>query len=368
LAFGLDIKCEVFLIGKMETLIVSDESQSKRNPIENPADLLTHPSEKREIFFQKVSEEIVRALRGNFNQREFSKMLGFSFNQVGKWENGSTRIKWSDFLHVANVLKLPLEKKFRYFLWNFQGPFDGMSTMMVLLSHRQHLQLPWPSIKIRRWKKGESSPDFSDILHLLALSPAEFFSFFADFVDFSKIESLKADYEKYQIRLSIVAADPLCVYVNAALQLNQYKESPRHDENLLMEHSTCDLQQLRNALELMSKAGIVTFDGNKYYPCGFDFRMGSLRADEMRYLIKHATDLVAQRFPLVPLAKSKPRPKNSCRSSVRVVAMSEATSKKLDEMIVKFHADVGALVTEDCDPKENVQVIVLQSVTSNFGV
>ena len=98
------------------------------------------PSQDRPVLFefnlnlnyQQLAEQIVRHLRGDITQRQLSANLGFTFNQVGKWESGATQIKWDDFLYLCKILEVPIEKYFRNTFWMIDTEFNALSTIISL--------------------------------------------------------------------------------------------------------------------------------------------------------------------------------------------------------------------------------------------
>src|SRR5687768_2622287 len=53
--------------------------------------------------FENVSRELIRAIRGRTSCAIASRRLGYSFNQVARWENGSKTILWEDFVRLAET-------------------------------------------------------------------------------------------------------------------------------------------------------------------------------------------------------------------------------------------------------------------------
>jgi transcriptional regulator with XRE-family HTH domain len=321
------------------------------------------------IDFEQLAQEIFCHLRGDLTQRQFSEKLGFSFNQVGKWEAGVTRLKWEDFLHLCKVTQLPIENSFHQFFWIFEDEINVINTVQIL---EKCLALSSTSEftdrgLVKKWLSGHLAPDFSKILRAFDTRPSMLLGWLSFFLDCNQIPSLKGHYENFLTRLESVLHDPNCVYVNAALHLRFYRESSVHDEVLLAEHAACSVKELRHTLSLLKSKDIIRFDGVKYYPCPFDFSFSALPSAKLRGLTKYTTDLAANRYRTTPILKDPLKTPNYSMSSVRVVAMSATASRKVSDLIIKFHNEVGEILKEDKLPSDNVQIILLHSFASNIN-
>ncbi len=60
---------------------------------------------EREVVFQTL-----KTIRGDYSQVELSKDLGFSFNQVGKWEAGVKKIYYKEFSRICDKFEFDLAK------------------------------------------------------------------------------------------------------------------------------------------------------------------------------------------------------------------------------------------------------------------
>ena len=322
------------------------------------------------INYEKLAGEILRSLRGTRTQRQCSELLGYSFNQVGKWESGATHIKWEDFIHVAEALQIPIAKHFNAFFWLSEGEFSASSAIKHLA-----VQLSLPPRKspaaravMKRWLSGSSSPDFAEVLKMIDSQPAVLIGWLALFVDCASVPGLRARYAIWQLEVESVLSDPRCVFINAALELQSYKDLPIHSDRFLVEHACCDADTVQKTLATMLAKNAATFDGKKYYP-SHQFEFSLSPNAKLRGLTKYTTELAASRYPVVPATQStEQQPRNASVGSVRVVPMSQAAAKKVSELIAHFHNAVGKIVKEDSDLKTNVQIMLMHSFPSNINL
>lgn len=314
--------------------------------------------------FQILAEEILRALRAGMNQRELSSRLGFSFNQVGKWETGATKIKWHDFLKLASALHISTEQNFREVFWNFNGEFGAASSLDAIFKHTSLSDNPSKEAKLRKWTMGLLEPDFAEILEAMYFSPAILFGWLSKFVDCANLESIRAPYLAYAQMINSVFEDPICVYVNAALGLKGYADLENHDDRFVALHATCSVPHARKVLNFLRGSGLVQFDGVKFRPCPANFSFSTAANPKVRSLTKYTTTLAAERYPLIPLSTTRNVPSTASIGSVRVVAISVSAASELRDLIARFQSEAAKIIARDSGEKAAVQILLVQSFGS----
>lgn len=340
------------------------------NSIENP--LLKNQSLNPltlQINFQTTSQEILKYMRGSLTQRELSTKLGFSFNQVGKWESGFTQIKWPQFIDLCSLSGISIEEKFRYAFFTMATPteFNTPNIIKAILKKlnlkqtKNHLNLP-----IKKWLNQKTTPDLAEIIQLLSINPPDLFCWLDLFLDCRQIPSLQNSFEEYLKNIDLVFSNPVSIYVIEALQLQEYAQASVHNPILLAEHSTCTIQQLNQSLSQLLELKLISFDGKKYYPNSHRLSFPGVRNPKIRSLTQYTTQLTAERYSLQPAEKTSKK-YNPSQSSVRVNAMSAEAAQKVLELIVKLHTDVEEIKKNDNAPKNNVQIILMHSFASNIN-
>src|ERR1041385_2422027 len=130
----------------------------------------TEPIRGSHISYKTLAEEVLCQLRGELSQRQLSEKLGYTFNQIGKWESGAVRIKWDDFLRLAQVVNVPIEQGFRHLFWNFDGEFGATRSIRSLIQHfyLKTIRGPWSPHSMKKWLRGDSFPDLCAVFEMLA--------------------------------------------------------------------------------------------------------------------------------------------------------------------------------------------------------
>ncbi len=321
------------------------------------------------IDYKSLSIELIKELRGKLTQRALSQKLGFSFNQIGKWEKGITQIKWADFLSMAQALEVPIETSIRRSFWNLKSEFSSITTLEAIDINVNSFTAPDQQFQLQRkkWILGVVQPDLPEVLQLIGTRSAVLLGWLSQFVDCCKLVTIKDHFAVFSKILETVMKNPLTVYVNAALMLEEYKTMDQHSDKWLAQHSACSVKALQQVLKLLLNHRLIHFDGRKFHPSTFDFSFAGLRSSKIRSLIHFSTALAANRYPLEPVLFDRSQIKNKCQSSIRVAALSPAASEKISELLTRMHSEIGDIVAKDNLPKENVQVILTHSFCSNFN-
>ncbi|HPI39655.1 MAG TPA: helix-turn-helix transcriptional regulator [Pseudobdellovibrionaceae bacterium] len=322
------------------------------------------------IDYRAFAIEVIKKLRGEMNQRTLSHQLGYSFNQIGKWESSVTQVKWENFLDICAVLQKPIEATFRRLFWTFDGEFSPEAAIQTLarnLKLNPHLKKKYQT-KLKKWEQSEQMPDLAEALEIIDLVPSMLIAFLSGFMDVSEISILSLHYKQYLEGMDLLLQDPVCGFVNGALKVKEYKNLESHDDSILAHHSTCSIEHLRKVLSLMLAHGAITYDGKKYQPSLFDFSYSMIPSLKLRGLTKYVTDLASERYSLQPLISTAAYERNASTSSVRVNALSNRAAKKISDLISEFHTQIGEIVLADAEEeKNNVQVILIHSFASTVN-
>ena len=322
------------------------------------------------LDYYLLTREFIKELRGNHSQRELSELLELSYNKVGKWESGVTQVKWTDFLKILKALNYSIEETLKIIFYNFKGNYNPSEILSYLEAFLALQSINNDLIKklLKKWKRNNVSPDLAEVLIVLDFRPSMLIGFLSFFIDCSKIQTIKKSYDKFIEHLNMLSEDPNVIYVNEALKVKEYRDLEKHDSKLLARHSSCSLEDLKKTLEQQVKIGYIVFDGKKYYPAPFDYSFSTLSTPKIRKFNKYTFDLVAQKYPLDRNSCLPGHIFNSSVSSNRVVALSRDASLKINQLVTKFHNEVGEIVKKDDLEKENVQIVSLASVVSAIEI
>lgn len=328
---------------------------------------LTSPAQ---FDYYVLGRQFLKDIRGELSQRELSQMLGYSFNQVGKWETGATQIKWNDFLEIVTVLGYPVNEQLKTYIGNYQGNYDDKEFFehLTFFYGLNSIENPYLYELGLKWQKKLGSPDLAEVFAVFDARASMLIGFLSNYIDCSQFELVAEKYQLFLKQLDILSADPNAGFVNEALQLEDYKNLEVHDEDLLARHSGCSVLALRKTLKTQLEIGTIYFDGKKYYSSGFEYSFSNLNNEKVRTFNKYTFEFIARKYPIRHEEKVPGPIYNSSVSSSRVIAMSPKAALNVDKLISQFHNDVGEIVKHDSDEKTNVQVITVASLAAAFQI
>ncbi|MFL5814057.1 MAG: helix-turn-helix domain-containing protein [Bdellovibrionia bacterium] len=312
------------------------------------------------VDYQLLAREIIQQLRRNLSQRELSDKLGYSFNQVGKWESGATQIKWDDFILLCQIQEVPLEKAFRDCFWTPSSEFNVAITLKALedtFSTGHHADDSFQTV-FKKWACGKYTPDLAEVLRLIGTVPTALIGWLSLFVDCEKLQALSAPYKRLPVVINTLFERPVAAFVYAALQLEAYQSLSFHGETLLAEHSACTRSELRTTLEHLLANGLIRFDGRKFYPLSIGMDISWLSHPKYKPVTQHATLHAARRFTANPNLRPPNLNNNISYASERTACLSTQAVLEISKRVLRFHNEAEEIISKDAHPKTNVQIIL----------
>lgn len=218
--------------------------------------------------FRKLRAEVLQALRGKTSQMALSGALGYSHNQVYRWESGQIRTSWLDFVHICNHLDVPLETV----LVDFIGyPLRVESSRQVVkaliglnriddvakaIDRSKHI--------IYRWLRGESEPQLEDIFLLTYKSTNWLFEFISSLTDERKVPLLKDLMPLRRKEKEFHYDNPLFGAVIRALELTDYERAANHSDALIAKSVGSSVAEIKRLLQSAERKGLIEKIGRKY--------------------------------------------------------------------------------------------------------
>ncbi len=114
-----------------------------------------------------ISKNFLVSLRGRQSARALSQKLGYSSNQISRWESGHSRFSWSDFLDLCERLELPLQEAFTEMEFH-STPDDLKAILQYFVPGKKTQEIAKicgvSALTIQRWQKKTISPLADKIL------------------------------------------------------------------------------------------------------------------------------------------------------------------------------------------------------------
>lgn len=318
-------------------------------------------------YYERLSIEVLIALRGKLQQKELSKNLGFTFNQVGKWESGVTNINWRDFKSVCFTSKIPIDTIIReQFIWSSSPKdiYENKSIVAILMSFFGYDKLNDIAADFHkskpvfsRWLNSKIEPSLAEVLQIIDLKPFLLVHWLRSVLG-KDLELLRQKIEFEKTVLSGLLSHPVAALVNACLHLEEYKLMKEHSSAWMANKISEPKDQIENALLNLVTFGIIEFKNGKYK--SYFSSLSTYKVSGLRVLTKHLTKKMGMLFD-----SKQPRIPNFERpsmSSTSLHPLSNEASLKMVEVIAKFHRDINQIAKEDSGIKTHVRAIVLHSV------
>ncbi|MFK8136944.1 MAG: hypothetical protein AB8E15_01170 [Bdellovibrionales bacterium] len=126
------------------------------------------------MIVSSVSLSLLENIRRDKSQKEISSSLGYSFNQYYKWESGSKKCRWSEFVAICGEqslsLKDSLELTFCIDLDSLDSGHVITEIMEMFFQNRDselssHLNIS--ELTLERYKKGTTEYDLETFLKIV---------------------------------------------------------------------------------------------------------------------------------------------------------------------------------------------------------
>ena len=324
------------------------------------------------IDYDQLAKDLVIYLRDDLTQRDLSLHLGYSFNQVGKWESGHTRVRWSNFCDLLEFRGIEVKKVIDRIVEYVASDLDYRDDILeIIIKGYTLLEKKGEDSyeKIKRISQTTSKQiDLATILELLDCSEHILIYQLSDLIDCSQIRLLENKYQIYQDRIDAIAENPMIPAVRASLELSSYKELKEHSDQFVAIHSGASLVEVKHALSIMLGHREIEKKARIYKVIGPGYSFSHSRNPRLRNFNKTMFDLAGRTYPVDLNDCDRTYAKTVSNSSILVNPVSQKVSQELATLIRDVHSKVYDILAKDQteykdEPKENVQVITLGTFT-----
>jgi transcriptional regulator with XRE-family HTH domain len=319
----------------------------------------------------RISQELVRHLRGRRAQQALGKRLGFGSNVVHTWETGRRAPEAAQFFKlaqlcgvavgpaVAGFFKNPPPELLRARLASPRG-VQHLVTALVGGAVRAHLaeRVGIDRTTLARWLAGKTGPRLPELLRLVDVTTQRLLPFVELFADPRALPSTRAVYEDLAAQQRLAYELPWSHALLRALELKQYAALPRHRPGFLAERLGLDAAEEERYLGALAAAGQIRWNGTHYElqrVLTVDTRTDAARD---RGLKAHWAEVARTRF----VREAAPE---QALFSYNLFAVSEQTFQRIRQLHLDYYEAVRALVDESTDPERvvlmNAQLVPLDT-------
>lgn len=326
--------------------------------------------EKNDELFQKISIEFLKALRGDESQIRLSEKIGYSFNQVSKWESEEKKILLKDLFDVAQAKNINIsdilksffmtppfiKEKSHQLLADLQGAMSVQEFADHIFENRN---------KVMRWLNGEVDiplGTFFQILYKVRNNLDELIS------SFTSIDNIKVAADFFHAKRELIETITEKPYVIMLIHLLALSDCPRHDKvaNYLSLKMKISVDEIEQILSDMTQAGILTINSEGFY-----------KRPERRLLFSEKTSLYFRKFWLNTINQTVQSFDNNIDSLASrksldnnlhgffVLSASERSWKKIKAEYILFFEKLRQIIDEDEEPQEKVKIVCVQAIDSD---
>ncbi len=218
--------------------------------------------------YQEVIAAILRKIRGNTSQAHLSSRLGLKHNHVYKWESGTRKIQWGDFVKLCELKKFDLKPLF-FELYLFQkDPKDFVAIYkhitMNLPSSSLSQQLGISKFRIESWRNGKGPFYLNDLICIIDKFSHLLIEFILYFLTHGELKQLNLDLTEYEMR-QFEVEHPIISLILRALETNDHIQSTQASSKFVAKMIGMEEKEAKALLVKANTLGFVSKKGNKYF-------------------------------------------------------------------------------------------------------
>ncbi len=306
--------------------------------------------------YQQIKHQILDSILEDRNTSALSLKLGYSFDKVRRWQNGSKQLRWNEFCDLCQQLKVPLYETLGFSLGIvFHKKEDALGIVENLkvfsrissiqeLAKRMHVSLS----AVKRYLAQETYPDIEFVLELIDQRPM----FLENFVD----RLLGRTPAKDRNFLTF----PWTAAVANAAGLPAHQALPEHSNKWIADFIGIREQQVQQSIDLMLELNMIEKRGTHYGPTlsrVIAVNRESSAQDYSRF-IRHWVKRADARFATTT-GEPINRLQGPNKDAFRIFAASPSTSKKVTDIIVKAEQEIHDLLQQVQDERTDVRVLLM---------
>jgi hypothetical protein len=306
--------------------------------------------------YQQIKHQILDSILEGRNTSALSLKLGYSFDKVRRWQNGSKQLRWNEFCDLCVHLKVPLFETFGLSLGIiFHQKEDALGIVENLkifsriessneLAKRMHISLS----ALKRYLSQETYPDIEFVLEMIDLRS----HFLENFVD--RLLGRTSMQERNFLSLPWAAA------VANAAALPSHQGLPEHSNRWIAGLLGISESQVEQAIELMVKLEMIERKGPHFGPTLSRTIAVNRQTSPMDYakFIRFWIKRCETRFTTTT-GEPINRTLGPNKDVFRIFSASPSTSKKITEILIRTEQEIHDLLQQKTDEKTDVRVLLM---------
>lgn len=222
-----------------------------------------------------ISQELVKALRGEATQEQASRELGFTSNVFYPWESGRRAPEASRIFRLGELRGLPIGGRVRAFVEAETqarlrlGTPRGVQWLVKRLlgeASQSHVaeRVGVDRTTVGRWVQGKTEPRLPELLELVQVTTQRLLPFVGCFWDPGELDATREAWRDLEAQARLAYDEPFSHAILRALELDGYQRLPRHRDEFLAEQLGMSEEEVRQKLRALEQAGQIAWRGCRY--------------------------------------------------------------------------------------------------------
>lgn len=321
-------------------------------------------------YYEQVSRELIRAVRGRRSQLQLSLRAGYKSNMIHRWEAGECMPTAAAFLRVCERQQIDVAACFAAFYGRspawlaVNAPASNAAVAGLVLDLKGKVPITELAERVGRnrytvgrWLKGQIQVSLPDLLQVLDACGQRMLDFIATLTDPKGLASVRTDWEQLQRAKEIAYDEPRSHAVLRALELDAYQRSGWKRPGWLARKVGLPKGEVERLLQELVASGQARVVRGRYKPQRvIDVNTGQER--ERAQQVK----LAWTRESLQRLEASHPG-----LFGYLVFATSRENMKKLRQLQLEYVGAMRSLIANSTDANECVGLFCTQLMDLDVG-
>lgn len=305
--------------------------------------------------YQEIKHNLINGLLRDKKTSILSAKMGFTFDKVKRWRDGSKQLRWNEFCDLCIRLNAPL---FHSLSITFGFPISNTKDAYRVISHLKVYagkksvavlakELGVSLSVFQRYVRSSIYPDIELVLEMMDMH-SNFLDHFIE--NLLKIKDLQ--------EVSIFS-NPLAGAVSNAVGLPEHQKLSEHSSKWIASFLGLSVMQIEEALSFLVSLKLIEKDGQHYRPtlARTIAVYNSINTLDYSRFIRFWMRRAEFRFQTqsgVPINKLK----GPNRDLFRTFATGPETASKITDIINKAEQEVHDLLSNSKEEKSDVRVLL----------
>ncbi len=312
--------------------------------------------------YQLIKNQILTHLLSGVHPPAVSKQLGYGFNKVGRWLNGTKQLKWDEFCSLCEVLNIDLKLMFERSHGYIFAPDEKLTSVISILRSQNSNQtvvmlseaLGVSTSNFNKYMAEKIYPDIEFVLAFIDLRKDCLSLFVDNIMGTQKVLSNNA-----------FLKNPWNSAVSACFFLENYKNLPVHSSDWIAKFIGITEENVDQSIKTLLEANIIFYNGTHYESSDNSTETvgGISNGAQLSALTYFWTKRAGERYENF---ENKPINNSLTPSSCihRIFPCSEKAGLVVREILFRAYNEIHEFLIQDTEPRIDVRAIVLHHFSS----